>query len=235
MAYAVQQDNYRSKRSYVSTASFNGSIYSYVTALNPTTFRQEGRLVAITTSPDGVTLSQSNCPAGRVLRENGRKLYPGVNPGLAVGDTYQGSVVGTTTTNHFWVGVFDAVTGVKGFINPNSVLFTVFNSDKSLEIVDQDETVAGLVSRTTFASGSATLASGTVTVTSNALTSSSKIMLTRGAVSGVPGPFLSVPTFTPASGTTSGTFVILAGTLDDPTVATSTDDGTVNWLIVNSS
>lgn len=140
MAYALEQDNYRSKRSYVSNGPFQNDIYTYTTALNPTTFRQEGRLTAITTSPSGVTLTATNCPAGRVLRENGRKLYPGVNPGLAVGDTYQGSTVGTTTTNHFWVGVFDAVTGVKGFINPNAPTFSVYNSDKSLEIVDQDET-----------------------------------------------------------------------------------------------
>jgi hypothetical protein len=145
MAYALEQDNYRSKRSYLSTGPFQNNIYSYVTSLNPTTFRQEGKLAVITTTPAGAALSATNCPGGRVLRENGRKLYPGVNPGLAVGDTYQGAVVGTTTTNHVWVGVFDAITGVKGFINPNNATFSVFNSDKPLEVVDQDElTTAGV-------------------------------------------------------------------------------------------
>jgi len=143
MAYAIEQDNYRSKRSYVSTGPFNGSIYSYVSALNTSNFRQEGKLVAITASPAGVTLSATNCPAGRVLRENGRKLYPGVNPGLLSGDTYQGTANfqgATEAANHMWVGVFDAVTGVKGFINPNAATFTVYNSDKSLEVVDIYET-----------------------------------------------------------------------------------------------
>lgn len=143
MAYAIEQDNYRSKRSYVSTSPFNGSIYTYQQALNPTTLREEGRLVAITTSPTGVTLSATNCPAGRILRENGRKLYPGANPGLLSGDTYQGAANfqgATEAANHFWVGVFDAVTGVKGFINPNASTFTVYNSDKSLEVVDVYET-----------------------------------------------------------------------------------------------
>ena len=140
MAYAIEQDNYRSKRSYVSTGPFNSSIYTYTTALNSSTLKQEGKLTTIGTSPSGVTLTATNCPGGRVLRENGRKLYPAVNPGLAVGDTYQGATVGTTTTNHFWVGVFDAITGVKGFINPNTSTFVVYNSDKSLEVVDQDET-----------------------------------------------------------------------------------------------
>jgi len=143
MAYAIEQDNYRSKRSYVSTSAFNGSIYSYVTSLNTSTFKQEGKLVAITTSPNGATLSATNCPAGRILRENGRKLYPSVNPGLLSGDTYQGTanIQGATdATNHMWVGVFDALTGVKGFINPNSNTFAVYNSDKSLELVDANET-----------------------------------------------------------------------------------------------
>ena len=153
MAYAIEQDNYRSKRSYLSTGPFQNNIYSYVTALNPSTFRQEGKLSVITTSPGGVALTATNCPGGRVLRENGRKLYPGVNVGLAVGDTYQGATVGTTTTNHFWVGVFDAITGVKGFINPNNATFSVFNSDKSLEIVDQDETTTAGVTDDIVTSG----------------------------------------------------------------------------------
>ena len=143
MAYAIEQDNYRSKRSYMSTGPFNGSIYTYTTALNSSTLRQEGKLTAITTSPAGVTLNATNCPAGRVLRENGRKLYPGVNPGLLSGDTYQGAAnfqAATEAANHMWVGVFDAVTGVKGFINPNASTFVVYNSDKSLENVDIYET-----------------------------------------------------------------------------------------------
>ena len=143
MAYAIEQDNYRSKRSYVSNGPFNSAIYTYTTALNPTTFRQEGRLALVTTSPSGVALTATNCPGGRVLRENGRKLYPGVNVGLLSGDTFQGvaNFQGTTeAANRFWVGVFDAVTGVKGFINPNASTFTVYNSDKSLEVVDVIET-----------------------------------------------------------------------------------------------
>lgn len=156
MAYAIEQDNYRSKRSYVSTGPFNGSIYTYTTALNSSTLKQEGKLTAITTSPAGVALTATNCPGGRVLRENGRKLYPAVNPGLAVGDTYQGATVGTTTTNHFWVGVFDAITGVKGFINPNTSTFVVYNSDKSLEVVDQDETNGTGVNKNLVVSGSVT-------------------------------------------------------------------------------
>lgn len=143
MAYALQQDNYRSKRSYITTGPFNSAIYTYTSALNPTTFRQEGRLALVTASPSGVALTAVNCPAGRILRENGRKLYPTVNPGLLSGDTFQGTANfqgATEAANRFWVGVFDSVTGVKGFINPNASTFTVYNSDKSLEVVDINET-----------------------------------------------------------------------------------------------
>jgi len=141
MAYALDQDNYRSKRSYIATAAFHQAIYTYTTALNPTTFKQEGRLALATLNGQALTAAQ--CPAGRILRENGRKLYPGVNAGLLSGDTFQGVANfqgATEAANRFWVGVFDAVTGVKGFINPNASTFDVYNSDKSLEVVDINET-----------------------------------------------------------------------------------------------
>ena len=185
MAYAIEQDNYRSKRSYVSTSAFNGSIYSYVTALNTSTFKQEGKLVAITTSPNGATLSATNCPAGRVLRENGRKLYPGVNPGLLSGDTYQGTAnfqAATEAANHMWVGVFDSVTGVKGFINPNASTFAVYNSDKSLENVDIYETNGTGVFSGRFPSRTVT-ASGVTTV----LTLTTGAQVVNGVVSQAPG------------------------------------------------
>jgi hypothetical protein len=146
MALAYEGDNFRSKRSYITTAAFNGVIYQYTAQLGPT-LKNEGKLTAITTSPAGTTLTTTNCPAGRILREVGTKLYPGVHPGLAVGDTFSGAVVGTTATNKYWVKVFDAQTGVRGFIDPNAPTFTVYNSDKSIEIQDAAENAGGAPSR----------------------------------------------------------------------------------------
>ena len=154
MAYALEQDNYRSKRSYLATTAFDTAFFTYTTSLNPSTLQQEGKLSPVILN--GQALTSAQCPAGRVLRENGRKLYPGVNPGLAVGDSYQGTVFGTTATNHFFVGVFDAVTGAKGFINPNISTFVVYNSDKSLEVVDQDETNQTGVNKNLVVPGSLT-------------------------------------------------------------------------------
>ena len=147
MALAYEGDNYRSKRSYISTGAFNSVIYQYTTQLNGTTLKNEGRLTAVTTSPAGTALTATNCPAGRILREIGRKLYPGVNPGLAVGDTFSGAVVGTTATNKFWVLVFDAQTGVRGFIDPNAPTFTTYNTDKSVEVIDAQENAGGAPAR----------------------------------------------------------------------------------------
>jgi hypothetical protein len=50
------------------------------------------------------------CPAGRILKENGRKLYPGIHP----------------TVKTIMVGVIDAVTRLNGFIDPNSAVFTLY-------------------------------------------------------------------------------------------------------------
>ena len=140
-AYALKQDNGRSKRSYISTQAFNTSVYSYVTSLNPTTFKQEGKLVLLTTTPAGVALSATTCPAGHILREVGRKLYPGVNPGLLANDTYQGAVNQTTDVNNkVWVRVFDAITGLVGYIDSNSSVFSIYSTDKVNDIVDVRET-----------------------------------------------------------------------------------------------
>jgi hypothetical protein len=141
----VQEAN--SKLSYITTAPFNGSIYQYTTQLNGSTFVMEGQLSAITTLPSGVAVSSTNCPAGRILRVVGKKLYPGANPGLAVGDKYQGSVVGTTATNHMWVAVFDSVTGLRGFIDPNASLFAIYNTDRNRAFVDGSETLGGTPTR----------------------------------------------------------------------------------------
>ena len=147
MALAYEGANYRSKLSYISTGAFNSVIYQYTAQLNPTTLKNEGRLTAITTSPAGTALTATNCPAGRILRELGMKLYPGVHPGLAVGDTFSGAVVGTTATNKYWVKVFDAQTGVRGYIDPNAPTFALYNSDKSLEVIDAQENAGGVPAR----------------------------------------------------------------------------------------
>ena len=136
-----------SKRSYISTSAFNGIIYSYTTTLNTTNFKQEGRLAALTALPSGTTITAANCPAGRILRETGRKLYPGANPGLVLGDSYQGTAVTNNNLNKMWVLVFDSVTGLRGYIDPNAPQFAVYNNDRNPAFVDVAETAGGAPTR----------------------------------------------------------------------------------------
>ena len=67
-----------------------------------------------------VTLDPTQCPAGRILRETGRKLYPGVNPGVT----------------QYYIGVYDAVSFLNGFIDPNNGVFAEFNNNKPTWVGD---------------------------------------------------------------------------------------------------
>lgn len=75
----------------------------------------QGTTVGVFTAVSGATVS--NCPAGRVLRETGRKIYPGANPMPSGYNTYM-------------VSVYDAQTQLTGFIDPNSSVWCIYNNDK---------------------------------------------------------------------------------------------------------
>lgn len=114
MASVYADPKLRSKRTYIATSSFNNQLYTYTTAMSPTTYKTTGALGATT----GATAA--TCPQGHLLRENGARLYPEANPGIST----------------LMVGVFDASSGLKGYIDPNAPIFAVFNSDKPVEMVD---------------------------------------------------------------------------------------------------
>ena len=95
----------QSRRSYISTENFVGDFFSYV--LTKVNFKTVGSLPQ-------VTVTSALCPAGRVLRENGRKLSPGINPDVPT----------------YMVGVYDNQSGLSGFIDPNSPVFAVYNNDR---------------------------------------------------------------------------------------------------------
>jgi hypothetical protein len=68
---------------------------------------------------------------GRFLHETGRKLFPRANGGV----------------NTLMVGVYDPVSGLSGFIDPNCESFTTMNTDKSANI---ETIVAGANSQSVF-------------------------------------------------------------------------------------
>jgi hypothetical protein len=111
------------RRSYITTAAFQNDIFRYTTSTNPQTFEVTGTLTSLATVGTGTA---ANCPANRVLRENGKKLYPS---GLYVANntTYAAPNPGVTT---YMVGVYDPVSFLNGFIDPNSQVFAPYNTDK---------------------------------------------------------------------------------------------------------
>ncbi len=93
-------------RSYIALRPYNNDIFSYT--VNEVDFNYVGSLSPVSGATSG------NCPAGRILVESGKKLYPGANPGIST----------------YMVSVFDYATGLKGFIDPNSSAFTPQNTDR---------------------------------------------------------------------------------------------------------
>ena len=104
--------------SYISTAPFQNNIFYYTTSIVQSTGNTVGTLTpwsnSVTASPPGAGSTAATCPAGRVLRETGRKLYPGANPNV----------------NTYMVSVYDQQTQLTGFIDPNSSVWCIYNTDK---------------------------------------------------------------------------------------------------------
>lgn len=100
--------------SYIATEEFSGVFLSYNQTLNT--------LSQVTSNPN-------LCPKGRILRENGKKIFPGVNPGIKT----------------YLVGVYDAVTFLKGYIDPNSHYFALYNPNKPLYLDDDIDSEHGSI------------------------------------------------------------------------------------------
>ena len=106
------------RRQYISTEIFSNDFFTY-TVTTDANGLQTGTFTQVA---DATTV---NCPAGRVLRDNGKRLHPGAHPNV----TYA------------MIGVFDPQTFLSGYINPNSPIFAMFNSDKAY-FADTDLTAA---------------------------------------------------------------------------------------------
>jgi hypothetical protein len=100
------------RRSYLSTEAYNSDFFSYAVSFSNNVYT--GALSAVT----GATAT--NCPQGRILHETGKKLYPSANPGIG----------------QYMVSVFDPVSMLTGFINPNNPTFSLMNTDRPAYIAD---------------------------------------------------------------------------------------------------
>ena len=176
--------NKQPQKAFVSTAPFNTKLFTYTTSVN-SSFVTVGSLVA------NVAATAANCPENRVLHTNGKTLIPGVNP---------------TITKPF-IGVFDSVSGLNGFIDATDPAFATydvnfpFQYDSGLQPAFstlggqganvRQGTDAGLLTQTSGLVGSLSVNLGdsssgevkfagnssTITVTGTQITTSSRVFL----------------------------------------------------------
>lgn len=103
------------RRTFITMRPYYYDFFTYTTSVR--NFVTTGGLSKVTgASP---TLGQTGyCAEGAFLRETGRRIYPGTNPGITT----------------MMVSVFDFATGLTGFIDPNSEGFTPQNEDRAYYI-----------------------------------------------------------------------------------------------------
>ncbi len=222
MASVYADPKLRSKRTYIAVSSFNNQLYTYTTAVNPRTFETTGSLGATT----GATAA--NSPRGHFLRETGARLYPGANPGIST----------------LMVGVYDADSGLRGYIDPNAPIFAVFNSDKPVEMVDggDNNTATPHKGQPVFTSGDVIAGGQIRSYTSTALPASGTNSVDFGVgqvytltptaattinASPVPPVGSVVYLVVTTSGTTSYTVTFGTGIKDTGNLATGTADAKV--------
>jgi microcystin-dependent protein len=109
------------KKSYISLYPFQNDFFKYTIQVTGSDSISTGVL-----TPVGGT----NCPKGRFLYETGRKLFPGVHPNV----------------NTYMVSVYDPVSILNGFIDPNSKVFSPMNTDKpySAQILNNINGIFGI-------------------------------------------------------------------------------------------
>ena len=105
--------NEQPQKQYIAVAPFNTAFYNYYT-VKTSPWATVGKF-----EPVGLANAE-NCPKGRILRENGKKLYPKANPDVT----------------KYMVGVYDSVSQLQGYIDPNSYPFAPFSNDKPYFLED---------------------------------------------------------------------------------------------------
>jgi len=104
MLRTMSQDK-RPAIQYMSTKAFNGGFFSY------------NQAQGLQPLPGA---NSTNCPPGRILRETGKKLHPGIHPHIK-----------TVMT-----AVYDSQTLLNGFIDSNSAIFTLYSVKRPPEQVN---------------------------------------------------------------------------------------------------
>jgi hypothetical protein len=234
-------------KSFVTTKGFNLEFYQYSVSRSDRPPYTTTGVLALHSSA-----TERQCPAGRVLHANGKKLIPDVNVmnSFTVGATIQ--------AKKFMMGVYDPESMLNGYIDPTSATFAVYDKNRPASeyllnatantaeatallglggqgsrlpakiLIGNPATVvaAGDSAVGRFSSSSGSIAShgnGTVgTVLTTAITANSIVLLTGNN----PSLSVSIGTIVPGvSFDVNGTNLTLLS-LTNPTI-------TVNWLIIN--
>ena len=189
---------------YISTAPFGDNIFTYTTSVNSafTTIGQIQSLLSLG------TVSAGTAPAGRILRTNSRKLFPGANPCSTIITVGSGTQTVTQLYSQM-VGVIDVVSGLSGFIDPNDSLFAIYNVDKAIDYPNDGSTPAHLAHK-----GPSLYTAGNVTADLNIVTNNGAIGVDVAA--GAAGTITSAAGITANTGNivaTAGNIVATAGNI----------------------
>lgn len=129
MSSVKTQSRYDASRhlNFITTATWESFFKTYTfTGPSPANnFTGSGALSAVLNT-SGVAVTNLNCPAGRILRTNGKKLYPDAAALDATAYPDRTPLV----------GVFDYHSGLSGFIDPNATVFAIYNVDKPIDSLD---------------------------------------------------------------------------------------------------
>lgn len=222
-----------SGKAYVSTGPFMGAFYSYTLSTN-SSLQTTGTLSLITNT----TLQ---CPAGRILALNGRKLTPGANPMNLITATY--GAAPTSTTPRLYLGVADLVSGLNGFIDPNSVLFAPYDKNRPVTdyLVDME---AGLTSAQALAQIHSGASANILTKSAGTLDASAGTGTTVAASSSACGTVSMASVLTTATVTAlvtctlvtaTSTILLTSRTIGCVPYITTTGAGTFTISVVNTT
>jgi hypothetical protein len=109
-------------QAYISTDAFASEFYSYVVSRDSNLVSRGTLSLVLTSDP------AAKAPKGRVLHGNGKKLIPGVNP-MDFFPSGTGVTARTVSAKTLLTGVYDPVTGLKGFIDLSSPMFKKFDTN----------------------------------------------------------------------------------------------------------
>jgi len=108
-------------KSFITTQPFHTELYSYsVSRSDRPPYTTTGVLVLNKSATPG------QCPAGRVLHANGKRLIPDVN----VMNSFTVPTANTIQEKKFMLGVYDPVSMLNGYIDPTSATFAVYDKNR---------------------------------------------------------------------------------------------------------